>query len=140
MALGARHVVATVEEIPPGGCKVVQIGNRSIGVFNLAGAFYAVRNRCPHQGGPLCSGRLMGLVESAEPGDYRYSRVGEIVQCPWHGWEFDLKTGRSWVDPDRVRTRSYEVQVEDASVETYPVETDRRNVVVLLPASAAGRT
>ena len=50
----ARHVVATVEEIPPGQRKIVEVAGRSIGIFNVSGEFFALRNRCPHQGGPLC--------------------------------------------------------------------------------------
>ena len=50
----AKHLVATVEEIPPGTRKLVEIAGRSIGLFNLAGEFFALRNRCPHQAGPLC--------------------------------------------------------------------------------------
>src|SRR5437016_4853366 len=54
------YPVATLNEIPPGSRKIVEIAGRSIGVFNVGGAFYALRNRCPHQGGPLCQGRLEG--------------------------------------------------------------------------------
>ena len=108
----ARHVVATVAEIPPGQRKIVEVGGRSIGIFNVNGAFFALRNRCPHQGGPLCLGPLEGLVQSTGPGDYSVSRPGEVLRCPWHGWEFDIQTGQSWFDPTRVRVRRYEVSVE----------------------------
>ena len=107
----ARYPVATVEEIPVGGRKIVEVAGRSIGVFNVAGRFYALRNRCPHQGGPLCLGVVSGFVEADTPGTYRLSRQGEILRCPWHNWEFDIVTGRSWFDPARVRVRSYEVAV-----------------------------
>ena len=65
-----RYIVATVEEIPPGGRKLVEVAGRSIGVFNLDGVFFALRNRCPHQGGPLCSGPLGGLIVASSPGVY----------------------------------------------------------------------
>ncbi len=107
-----KHFVATVEEIPPGQRKIVQVAGRSIGVFNLKGEFFALRNSCPHQGGPLCTGRVTGFVYSVTPGEYQYSRQGEILRCPWHGWEFDIRTGHSWFDPARVRVRQYEVTVE----------------------------
>ena len=148
----ARYVVATVEEIPPGGRKVVEVAGRSIGVFNVGGEFFALRNRCPHQGGPLCLGRLGGFVIATAPGEYEYSREGEILQCPWHGWEFDIRTGQSWFDPARTRVARYNVTVEPADAEgddagageppapglepgpymaeTYPVSVERRNVVV----------
>src|SRR5262249_20974374 len=115
-----RHVVATVGEIAPGGRKVVEVAGRSIGVFNLGGEFFALRHRCPHQGGPLCQGYLIGLVLWARPGQYRYLRDGEILRCPWHGWEFDVRTGQSWFDPARVRVRRYEVFVEPATSADMP--------------------
>jgi 3-phenylpropionate/trans-cinnamate dioxygenase ferredoxin subunit len=147
-----RYIVATVAEIPPGGRKIVEVAGRSIGVFNLGGEFFALRNRCPHQGGPLCAGSLGGLIVSSGPGEYHYSRAGEMLRCPWHGWEFDIRTGQSWFDPARVRVRSYEVSVAGARpgaadpalgaslepgpyvAETYPVAVERQYVVVDLPA------
>ena len=105
-----KYVVATVGEIPPGGRKVVEVAGRSIGVFNLGGEFFAIRNRCPHQGGPLCEGRVAGLVSASTPGEYSYTRPGEIIRCPWHGWEYDLKTGQSWFDPRSVRVRAFRVR------------------------------
>jgi 3-phenylpropionate/trans-cinnamate dioxygenase ferredoxin subunit len=141
-----RYTVATVEEIAPGGRKIVEVAGRSIGVFNLGGEFFALRNRCPHQGGPLCEGYLIGLVLSARAGEYRYLRDGEMLRCPWHGWEFDVRTGQSWFDPGKVRVRRYEVLVERAisenmaglargpyAAETYPVTLDRDLVVVEVP-------
>ncbi|HEV2107010.1 MAG TPA: Rieske (2Fe-2S) protein [Thermomicrobiales bacterium] len=147
-----KHAVAEVGEIPPGGRKIVEVDGRSIGIFNVDGEFFALRNSCPHQGGPLCQGSVSGFVSSAGPGDYHYSRRGEILRCPWHGWEFEIRTGQSWFDPRKVRVRRYEVRVEPASVasagdpvptvemekgpyvaETFPVTVERRYVVVEVP-------
>ena len=111
----AKHVVAKVEEIPLGERKIVALNGRSIGVFNVQGTFYALRNRCPHQGGPLCEGQLSGFATAEVPGKYEYTRKGEILRCPWHGWEFDVKTGQSWFDPEKMRVRSYEVRVESGA-------------------------
>ena len=107
-----KYVVATVDEIRPGQRKLVEVGGLSIGVFNLNGEFFALRNRCPHQGGPLCEGKLWGLLEASRPGEFAYSRPGEILSCGWHGWEFDVRTGQSWCDPRRLRARTYAVHVE----------------------------
>jgi nitrite reductase/ring-hydroxylating ferredoxin subunit len=106
-----RHVVCATHELPPGGRRIVEVDGRSIGVFNVAGDYLAIRNRCPHQGGPLCEGVQVGELTSDLPGDYEYSRPGEMIRCPWHGWEFDLRTGASWFDPARRRVRSYKVEV-----------------------------
>ena len=148
-----KYVVATVDEIPPGERKIVDIGGRSIGVFNVQGEYFAVLNRCPHQGGPLCQGRLAGSVVSSRAGEYEYAREGEILRCPWHSWEYDVRTGQSWFDPARVRVGRYNVTVEPAPTEesaaagpppdaapglakgpyvaeTYPVSVEQRRVVV----------
>jgi nitrite reductase/ring-hydroxylating ferredoxin subunit len=108
----SEHVVATTDEIGPGQRKIVEIEGRSIGVFNVGGRYYALRNTCPHAGARLCEGTLTGLVTSRLPGEYTYRREGEILRCPWHGWEFDVTTGRSWFDPARTRVRAYETTVE----------------------------
>jgi 3-phenylpropionate/trans-cinnamate dioxygenase ferredoxin subunit len=127
-----RHVVAHVADIPPGKRLIVTIAGRSIGVFNVDGAFYAVRNSCPHQGGELCLGPTVGLATAERPGAITYTREGEILRCPWHGWEFDLATGRSVFDPQRTRVKSYPIEVEELRAETYPVEIERGRVVVLI--------
>ncbi len=142
----SKHVVATVDEIPPGERKIVEIGGRSLGIFNIKGDFYALRNTCPHQGGPLCQGRLTGFLMADKPGgEYSYERRGEILRCPWHGWEYDVTTGQSWVDPASVRTRRYDVEVAPAdalpegyqpgpyTAETFEVSIDSQYVVVELP-------
>lgn len=110
-----KYVVGSIDEIPPGGRKIVEIAGLSIGIFNLNGEFFALRNRCPHQGGPLCEGKLWGLLEASAPGEFVYTRRGEILSCAWHGWEFDIRTGQSWCDPRRLRARTYEVHVEPGS-------------------------
>lgn len=150
------YVVAEVGEIPAGGRKIVEIERRSVGVFNVGGEYFALRNACPHAGGPLCHGTLSGFVRSREPGDYTYIRRGEFLRCPWHQWEFDIRTGRSWFDPAKTRVRSYQTRTESGAAllaertdeeaeleaaglargphhaETYPVHVNGQYVVVEL--------
>lgn len=102
----ASHAVARVDEIPPGARKLVDVAGRRIGVFNVDGEFFALLDRCPHQGGPLCAGQLLGTISSPGPGAYEHG-AGVVIRCPWHAWEFDLRTGRSWVDPQRTRVKAY---------------------------------
>jgi nitrite reductase (NADH) small subunit len=133
----AKHVIGTVAELPPGSRKIVEVEGRSVGVFNVGGTYYALRNSCPHQAGPLCQGSVKGMSTSTGPGHYDYVREGEILRCPWHGWEFDLTNGRSIFNPHRVRVRSYQVTVEpedddDPAVPTYPVTIERGRVVLHL--------
>lgn len=108
----SKHIVCPLKALPPGNRRVATIAGRPIVIFNIKGELFALLDRCPHQGGPLSRGQLTGLVEASEPGEYRYSRSGEILRCPWHGWEFDVRTGKSWCDPSRIRTKSYNVAIE----------------------------
>ena len=107
-----RHIVARTSEIPPGGNKVFGVEGRDIVVFHVNGEFFALLNRCPHEGAPLEKAACVARLTSPEPGVYERSRVGELLRCPWHGWEFDMRNGQSWFDPKRVKVRSYPVAVE----------------------------
>lgn len=120
----AKHQVAAVGEIPIGGRKVVEVAGRSIGIFNIEGEYFALRNTCPHQGAALCAGKLSGFVMANTPGQYTYTRRGEILRCPWHGWEFDVKTGQSWIDPEKTRVRTYAVSVENVSTDAPSADAD----------------
>lgn len=118
-----RCVVGRLSEFAPGSRKIVTVGGRSIGVFNIRGQFYALRNRCPHQGAPLCLGRVKGTTLSSKLYEYVYGRDQEIIQCPWHGWEFEIATGRTHFNPHGMRVKAYEVTVESAVAEDVTLET-----------------
>ncbi len=128
----AKHIVGKVSELTPGDRKIVEAEGRSIGVFNVHGDFFAIRNSCPHQAAPLCLGSIKGMTMPSKPGEYIWSREGEILRCPWHGWEFDITTGRSIFNPHRTRVKAYDVTVEDRiapdeeeeSVETFEVSVE----------------
>ncbi|MCY3978686.1 MAG: Rieske (2Fe-2S) protein [Chloroflexi bacterium] len=122
-----KYVVGKVSELPPSSRRIVRVNGREIGVFNVKGKYYALRNLCPHQSAPLCLGELTGLAVSDEPGEIEWTREGEILRCPWHGWEFDISNG-STIFQSKARVKTYEVQVEKAAlarliegVETSPV-------------------
>ena len=110
-----RWPVARVAEIRPGECRLVEVKQRSIGLFNVNGTIVAVLNVCPHELAPVCRGRVGGTTLPSPPGEYRWGRDGEILACPWHGWEFDMLTGRALADK-RVRLRLYPVSIEDDTV------------------------
>ena len=146
----ARHVIAPVDELPPGTRKFLTIDERPIAIFNIKGEFFGLLNRCPHQGAALCEGPLIGLAQSSDPGEIEYTRLGEILRFPWHGWEFDIRTGQSWFDPGRMRVRRYDVflspgeevagrQAGDREMgpyvaESYVVSVDRHYVIVEVPS------
>jgi nitrite reductase/ring-hydroxylating ferredoxin subunit len=135
-----RHVIAPVSELPPGSRKFLVLEDRPIAIFNVKGEYFGLLNRCPHQGAALCEGPLIGLAEAELPGDIRYTRQGEILRCPWHGWEFDIKTGQSWCHPESVKARTYQVAVVPGEAlakgpfvaETVPVSVEQNYVVVEL--------
>ncbi|MCB1970135.1 MAG: Rieske (2Fe-2S) protein [Geminicoccaceae bacterium] len=110
--MSERHVVARTDEIPEGGRLKVRVRGQDVVIFNVAGEYLAVLDRCPHQGASLCDGKQVGLVRSERPGELEYTRKGEIVRCPWHGWEFDLRTGKSYCDPRRTWVKSYPASSE----------------------------
>ena len=119
-----RVIVGKVSEIPPGERKIVVPfrGRAGIGVFNVGGEFYAVRNICPHKNGPLCVGELSGRAAADAPPSIQGASLtiagdGEIVRCPWHFWPFEIATGQCLVDPG-------------VRVKTYPVKIDGDDVVV----------
>lgn len=107
--------VARVDEIPPGGRKIVDVQGRSIGIFNVKGTYVAVLNVCPHELAPVCLGRVGGTTLPSPAGEYCWGKEGEILACPWHGWEFDLLTGRALADPRR-RLRRYPISVVGEAV------------------------
>ena len=90
----SRQVVARVGEIAPGDCKIVSVRGREVGLFNMGGEYFALSNRCPHKGAELCRGMIVGLPQSSTPGEYRLSRSGEFIRCPWHGWFCKLEGTR----------------------------------------------
>jgi nitrite reductase (NADH) small subunit len=75
--------VASLAECPPGTALEVVAEDRVVALFNVDGALYALDGVCPHQGGPLGQGEL----------------AGNVVTCPWHGWQFDVCTGRHQIHP-----------------------------------------
>ena len=110
------HAVCGADELPPGERRIVDVGGRSIGVLNVDGEYFAVRNTCPHQGGPLCRGTVGGTMLPSAPQEWIFGLEDRVIRCPWHGWEFELESGRSLFAADRVRVRVYTVTVEDGKV------------------------
>lgn len=109
------HYVGEAGDIAEGERVIVEIEGRSIGVYRVNGELYALHNRCPHEGAQLCKGQICGTTMPSPVYEYEYGRKGELVRCPWHGWEFEIKTGKS-IFSDKVRTRSYKVQVDEGKV------------------------
>lgn len=111
----SRVVIGSCAELPSGSRRLITVDGVSVGVFNVGGRYVAVRNSCPHAQAPVCLGRLDGSTLPGKPGEFVWGREGEVLACPWHGWEYDLLTGACLADP-RIRLRTYPVSVEDGHV------------------------
>jgi 3-phenylpropionate/trans-cinnamate dioxygenase ferredoxin subunit len=131
-----KFVVARVDEFDANTRRIVRVGGREIGVFRLDGdRFYAVRNRCPHQGGPLCVGRVVPRIFASGPGVVEVDEQAPLLVCPWHGWQYDMASGEAYA-PGDPGVKSYNVTVEPGSAvapfvaETFPVYVEEEYVVV----------
>lgn len=86
--------VANVADCPPGKCLELAVAGRVVAIFNVAGDFHALDGVCPHQGGPLGKGHL----------------EGNVVTCPWHGWQFDVRSGQHQINAG-LRQPPFDVRV-----------------------------
>ena len=93
------HRAAKNSDIADGAGQTVEISGHSIALFNLKGKFYAIDNHCLHRGGPLADGHV----------------EGSMVTCPWHAWQFDVKTGECHTMPGEGQ-KSYKVKIENGEV------------------------
>lgn len=112
-----EHYVAETEELPHDGSRVIaELNGQEIAVFRHSGEYYAVANYCIHQAGPLCEGGLTGRMTTESDGwDWVYDDEEKYIVCPWHGWMFDITSGRSPKD-DSYAVPTYDVRVEDGSI------------------------
>jgi nitrite reductase (NADH) small subunit len=91
--------VATLSELTPGSSKAVEVAGTTIALFNVDGTVFALDNTCLHQGGPLGEGML----------------EGDVVTCPWHMWEYNVRTGEKVGNPS-LKVSRYEVRIEGGDV------------------------
>ena len=117
--------VGGFEDFIEGEVRVLSLSGREVGIIRWQDQLYALRNLCPHEGGPLCVGRLSILLQASTPGRLELDQASPIITCPWHGWEFYVKTGRA------VWGRRY-------SVRSYPVMVEQGRVLVQLVGHASG--
>jgi nitrite reductase (NADH) small subunit len=111
-----QHLVGTVEEVRNDGCRLVEVNGRRVGVISAGQSFFAVADRCPHMGPSICAGTVSGTFVAAGQHELVYGLHDRVIRCPWHGWEFDLESGRSLLEPERYGLKTYRVTVEDGEV------------------------
>ena len=105
-----RCDVGALDEFPEAGVRVVDAGGEEVGVIRWRGEVFAVRNLCPHQLGPVARGPVRSRLAAEAVGAMCVEQETPILACPWHGWEFDVRTGRPLAGSARVRTYSVEVE------------------------------
>jgi nitrite reductase/ring-hydroxylating ferredoxin subunit len=115
-ATGESVRVLREHELPPGGRRVVHALESTVALVNVGGRIFAFAERCPHAGGPLVHGRVSGAPLPTEREEYVWGREGRVLTCPWHGWQFDLESGRALFD-SRVAVATYQVHVRDGWIE-----------------------
>ncbi len=111
----SRHRAGTLEEIRSKGKLIVDIGGTEIGIFLVGDQCYAYRNLCPHQAAPVCEGIVCGTTMPSDVYVYEYGRDQEVVRCPWHGWEFHLRTGVHLANQN-LKLKNYPVEVENETI------------------------
>lgn len=115
--MAREYTVGRTHDFPEGGHRVVRVGNREIGIFNIRGEHHAIPNLCPHQRGPLCTGGVSGTLDYGPHTDWKLAWIheDEVVTCPWHSLEFHIPSGRC-VAFAEMRLRKFEVRVSDGEV------------------------
>ena len=112
-----RFTVGSSGDFSVGRIKFVELDGREVGVIRLNnGELRAIMNRCPHKGAPICRGIVGGLWDSTGPGEITHDLTREVLVCPWHGFEFDLRTGRElfWKRPATLRM--YPIEEVDGEI------------------------
>ncbi|HEX3803769.1 MAG TPA: Rieske (2Fe-2S) protein [Solirubrobacteraceae bacterium] len=116
LANASWESVGAVDSFAEGVPIEVQLGDRSIAVIRIGDSLHAMRNRCPHQGAPLCPGRFGGTMVPSAPNTLEYGLEGEIIRCPWHGWEFHVPSGEAVFGISTRRLLKYQTQVHDGDL------------------------
>jgi nitrite reductase (NADH) small subunit len=111
-----EHRVGDIDDVRRDGCRIVSVNGRAVTVISAGDDFYAIHDRCPHMGASMCQGTLSGTFVPAGPQELVYDKHDRVIRCPWHGWEFDLETGRSLLEPKRFGLKTYRVSVADGVV------------------------
>jgi nitrite reductase/ring-hydroxylating ferredoxin subunit len=109
--------VGRAEDFPLDQFRIVMAGPREVGVVRRAdGTVNVVRNWCPHKGAEICKSKLSGTTLPGPPGTLAWGHDGEIVRCPWHGFEFDIHTGKRPYTDSKMRLRVYPARIADGEI------------------------
>ncbi len=103
-----------VEDFPENAMRIVRAGKHDVGVLRWNGNVFAIRNYCPHQGGPVCGGQVGPRLTGTLGGPIA-DQDQPVISCGWHGWEFDARTGMS-LSGDRNRVKTWPARIEDGRI------------------------
>ena len=115
-ALEAQHHIGRLDDFETDKISIVEVAGRTVGVVRKGLRVYAFANHCPHHGAPMCSGKIVGTMLPSEPDEYNFGMDGLVIRCPWHAYEFDLRTGESIGATMATRLFIYSVEVRDGDV------------------------
>jgi 3-phenylpropionate/trans-cinnamate dioxygenase ferredoxin subunit len=129
-------LIGPVAEFPEGSKQILELGGRSVGIYHTKGEFYAVHNVCPHALAPICVSDLTDTRMPSAPGEFVAGMENLVLRCPWHAWEFDVRTGEALFGTDRRRLLTFPIRVEDGQI----IVSLRARKKPLPPTIAAGPT
>lgn len=104
-----------IGEFKDRGVCVVTVGSREFGVVRWGNDIFVFRNICPHMNGPIGKGVALPKLGGAGVGELSVTESDPVAVCPWHQWEFDLRSGQA-VRDRRYRLKKYDARVEDGHV------------------------
>lgn len=110
------HFVATLDELEASTPRLFSVAGRSIGLIRADGAVYAVRNVCPHKRAPICRGTFRGTMLPSDPDSFIFGMEEQVLRCPWHGWEFDLTTGKTLCGDEQKKLTLYPITIKENEI------------------------
>lgn len=110
-----KYKVAATDDLSDGDRIITEIHGQEIAVFRIDGEYHAVANFCVHESGPLCEGELTCEIAEGDDGFWVVERDGEVITCPWHSCQFEVKTGVN-VQSDRYKVPTYKTEIRDDEI------------------------
>lgn len=110
------HRIGALGDFPDRKVVPADVDGRTVGVLRRGDEVFAFANRCPHHGAPMCHAQVSGTMRPSERNEYDYDLEGYIVKCPWHAYEFDVRSGTAMGDIMKSRLVVFQTEVRDGDV------------------------
>ncbi|MFE8698418.1 Rieske (2Fe-2S) protein [Cytobacillus sp. FJAT-53684] len=111
-----NYRLGEVSELSSKRCNNFEIDGKSIAVLYSQGTFYALSNTCPHKGASMCAGDIRGTMIPSNPSEINYDMEDKVLVCPWHGYEFDIETGKPLFGVTKSKLKTYTVFEENGDL------------------------